>query len=308
MARRRFDPLTAFGIPLVGGALLPLPKYIWYVDPDASTSQGGDEEDHPFNDLQDAIDASVADRGDLIIVKPGYHATTTMLDFNKRGITVVAQAFGANQVMAGESFTAYAASSLDSGPVATITDPCRIIGMGFAGRDTTTESLLIDCEESGGFSGGFVELLRCRFSCWYGAMTHGIKQIGGSGNRIIDCTFDGLFGGFGTSAIGFYNDAGGLTPAFTEVIGCRFSHVGSGKHAIVHDSSSTPLGFLYAKNYLLPGFGDGTALGKFLDNNNVAATGMCAENFVAPLANQGAAFENLTNSTIGFANNHYEEA
>lgn len=258
-----------------------------------------------FTSLQAAIDECVADRGDLIIVGRGSHSVSTMVDINKRGITIAAANFGMPPGMSGETFTVNAASTLTSGPVATITDPCHIIGLGFAGRDLASSSLLIDCEESGGYSGGFIHLESCRFSCWYGAIDYGIKMIGGAGNFIDRCYFDGLFGGFDVGAIGCFNDVGGQACAHLRIEGCKFSSVGSGKAAIVHAAGSVPANVLYKSNTMDSGWG---SLGVFLDNNNVASTGMACDNWLGGLANQGAAFTNMTNSTLKYADNHYEEA
>jgi hypothetical protein len=267
---------------------------VYYVDPSVAGA------------LQAAIDASVADNGDIIVMGPGTHSVTETVAFNKQGITLVAAEWGAAEMLAGEEFTIAADASYTDGPVATITKPCRIIGIGFAGRSLSDESLLIDCEEAGGFSGGWISLEHCRFSCWYGAIAAGVRQIGGSGNHFLGCTFDGLFGGFGTAGIIFQNDTGGFAPAYTLVEGCRFEGLGASQHAIVHAVGSVPVGVVYKSNYLDAGFeGDP---GKFLDNNNVVSTGLVADNWVAPLANKAAAFENLTNSSLGFADNHYEEA
>lgn len=280
---------------------------VYWVDPvNGASGNNGKKAAEAFATLQAGIDACTADNGDIVVVLPGNHSVTSTVTFDKSGITVMASHLGIVAEEGGEKFTVNAAASLDSAPVAIITAPCRIIGLGFAGRDTTQESLLIDCEEAGGYSGGFISLENCRFSCWYGAMDAGLRMIGGAVNKVIGCSFDGIFGGFGTAAIILENDTGGFTPAYTEVKGCVFQGVGSGKHAISHDASSTPYGFFYGHNRLLPGFLGN--YGKFLDNNDVASTGLCADNWLAPLANQAAAFENLTNATIGFADNHYEEA
>lgn len=254
--------------------------------------------------LQDCIDACVADNGDVIVVQPGSHSVTATVTFDKSGITVLAAELGLPPEVQGEKFTVNAAAALDDAPAAIITDPCRIIGLGFAGRDLTQESLLIDCEEQGGFAGGFVQLEYCRFSVWYGAIAAGLRTIGGALNHIRGCSFDGLFGGFGTAAIIMENDAGGQAPAYTRVERCYFSGVGSGKHAIVHAVGSIPVGQIYAHNYMEPGF-SGNA-GAFLDNNNVASTGLVADNWTG-LADKATAFENLTNSSLVFADNHYDE-
>lgn len=280
---------------------------VYWVDPVSGASgNNGKKADEAFATLQAGIDACTADNGDIVVVLPGDHDVTATVTFDKSGITVMASLLGLPAEEQGEKFTVNAAAALDDAPVAIITAPCRIVGLGFAGRDTTQESLLIDCEEAGGYSGGFVSLENCRFSVWYGAMDAGLRMIGGAVNKVIGCSFDGLFGGFGTAAIILENDTGGLTPAYTEVKRCVFQGVGSGKHAIKHATGSTPYGFFYGHNRLLPGFLGN--YGKFLDNNSVVSTGMCADNWLAPLATQGAAFENLGAATIGFADNHYEEA
>jgi len=255
--------------------------------------------------LQEAIDNCEADNGDVIVVSPGSHANTAAVEFNKAGIIVVAAEMGLPPEVAGEQFTLNAAASYTDGPAAIFTAPCRIVGLGFAGRQTAGESLLIDCQEAGGFSGGFVQLLNCRFSAWYGAMDALIRMKGGALNHIEGCSFDGLFGGIGTGAIVAENDAA-LAPAFTRVLRNRFSGLGSGKHAIVHAAGSVPVGALFMENTMEGGFSGDT--GKFLDNNDVASHGLVAGNWLGGMANKAAAFENLTNSTLAFAGNHYEEA
>ena len=256
--------------------------------------------------LQDAIDDCIADQGDIIVVLQGNHAVTSQVEFNKRGIIVVGAGFGHPHEAHGESFLVNADSGLSSGAVAKITDPCRIINLGFAGRDTTAESLVIDSEGAGGFNGGFASLEGCRFPCTYGAMDVLIRIKGGSLNYIRRCTFDGLFVGVGTAGIQVEASTGGVTADFLRVIENEFSGMGSGKHAIVHKAADDPPNDVwYHRNALLPGFSE--AEGKFLDNNNVASSGLVTENYVATLANQGAAMENLTNSNIGFGGNIYSE-
>lgn len=256
--------------------------------------------------LQAAIDAAVADNGDIIIVNPGSHSVTTAVDINKRGITIMASELGLNPEAQGEKFTVNAAAAYTDGPAAIITDPCTIIGLGFAGRDLTKESLLIDCEEAGGFAGGFIHLLNCRFSVWYGAIAAGIRTIGGTLNRIEGCTFDGLFGGFGTAAIIMENDTGGFAPAYTRVIGNYFESVGSAKHAIQFATGAVPVGLLIAENYVLPGFTNGSEC-KLLDNNSVVSDGLVTRNHLGPFANAAAARSNNTNSLLNWSGNYYAE-
>lgn len=257
--------------------------------------------------IQDAIDECVDDLGDIIVCLPGSHSEAASIACNKQGITIIASAFGHPDKFKGESFTLRTASGAATVPGVTLTKPCTFIGMGITGRDITKESLLIDCQEAGGFSGGFNFFKNCRFSAWYGAMDALVRQIGGNVNVFDGCTFDGLFGGVGTAGIHLENDTGGFAPNFLRVVNCEFSGMGSGKPAIKCKTGSLPVDMLVANNYLLPGYaGD---QGVLIDFNSVAATGMAADNWVAPLANQAAAFLNAGSlSAFGFSDNHYEEA
>ena len=259
-----------------------------------------------FATLQEAVDQCVDWRGDKIFVAPGNHSVVAAVQFNKAGIGVFAAEMGLPDPVMGERFTVNAKSTYTNGPAGIITKPCKIVGLGFAGRDLTKESLLIDCQEAGGWSGGFISLEYVRFSVWYGAIACGLRTIGGALNHLKRCSFDGLFGGFGTGAIIMENDVGGFAPAYTRVEESYFSGVGTGKHAIVHKAGSVPVGVLYKGNMMEGGYSGN--IGKFLDNNNVVSSGMIADNWLGGMANKAAAFENLTNSNLKFAGNHYDEA
>lgn len=255
--------------------------------------------------LASALAACVDWRGDTIVLGRETHSVDETAAFSVKGLKVI----GAQMLegpFQGEIATIAASASFLDGPAATITQPTVFYGVGFAGRDTTKENCLVDCGEAGGFNGGFTSFINCRFPTWYGAMDAGLRFVGGAVNRVIECSWDGLFGGYGTGGIILENDTGAITPAYIEVLGCRFYEMGSGIHAIVHALGSTPLGVNYSHNYLLPGFGGNQGL--FLDNNSVASTGIAGGNYLAPLAAKANAFSNMSNSTIGHTDNHYEEA
>lgn len=280
---------------------------VQYVDPvNGSDTQNGDSWENALATLAAAMANTTTDNGDVIYVAPGNHDVTSSVQFDTRGVSVIASPFGHPGPVKGESFMINADASFTDGPAATVTQPTRFVGVGFASRDLTQENIFIDSGGAGGFNGGFNEFINCRFPAWYGAIDAGVRAEGGSLNHWIGCTWDGLFGGYGTGGIVFEQSDNGIAPVFSRVLGNYFSGVGSTQHAVVHAAGSVPEGFVYAHNYLEGGFTGN--LGAFLDNNNVAARGLIADNWVAPLANQAAAFENLTNSTIGFADNHYEEA
>lgn len=277
----------------------------FFVDPvNGNDGNAGDSKNDAFKTLQKAIDKTKENRSDLIIVAPGAHNVTSTVNFNKQGITVIAADMGMPAPVGGEQSMVNAAASFTNGPAATITKPCRIIGLGFASRDLTKENLLIDSGGSGGFEGGFISLRYCRFPCWYGAIDAGVRMKGGSLNHVRRCSFDGLFVGFGTGAIVMEN-SGAIAPANSRIKRNYFSGVGTGKHAIVHAVGSVPVGQLYMSNTMEGGFTGN--IGKFLDNNNVASSGMIADNYLGGMATKAAAFENMTNSNLKFSDNHYEE-
>lgn len=284
---------------LEGVSLGPVTGTTFYVDPsNGSDSRDGLSPEEAKATLQAAVDLCTADQGDLIVRMPGTETVTSPVQFNVRGITVMASLMGMPPEEVGERFSTYHASSY----AAVVTDPVRCIGLGFEG--TTTQDLLIDCEEAGGYNGGFNEFLYCRFGVW-GAPAYGVYAIGGAVNKFKHCSFDGLFGGFGTAATAWANDTGGITPAFTELLWNRFQGIGASIPAVLHVSGGTPIGVIYAHNYMGPGFVAANT-GIFLDNNNVASSGLVADNWTG-LADKATAFTNLTNSTLVFADNHYDE-
>lgn len=272
----------------------------YYVDPSSGVgddSNTGLSKTFPLATMQAAIDKCTANNGDVIVRMAGTETVSEPVDFNKRGITVIAQEYGHPSHVKGESFMTYNNQS-DGGSAAIITEPCRLIGLGFAASDVSEEALLIDCEEAGGFSGGFIELRNCRFACWNGAIDALVRTVGGALNHIIDCEFDGVFVGVGTAAISMEGDTGGITPFYPRVIGCRFMALGSGKAAIEHkDAAAAEV--VYMDNVL-------GSEGVFLDNSDLASDGIAANNWLG-LANQAAAFTNMTNSNIKLVGNHYNE-
>lgn len=289
-----------------GMAMKPYGKtyYVARAAEGGSDSNSGLSANKPLLTLQAAIDKCTNAAGDVIFVSRGNHVVTEAVNFNKFGITVVAAGMGLPYKTSGERFTIAAHADYDDGPVAIITKPCTIVGIGFAGRDATKENCLIS-STAGGWNGGFIHLLGCRFSCWYGAMAAGLRVMGGDGNRVESCTFEGLFGGFGTAGIVCQNGTEEAVwgPPNMRIINNDFSSVGDGKHAI--KTVDTVIGLIVDHNYLSPGF-SGHA-GKLLDNNNKANTGYVVGNYVGG-ANKAAAFDNLTNSNLVFAGNHYDDA
>ena len=290
-------------LPTIQGGRKRLP---FFVDPAASGSSHGLDHYQPVKTLQEAIDLCEDNVGDTIYVRSGSHGVTTPVLFNKKGIIVKALTLGYEPSVRGERCTVSAASTFTDDYVAKIYQPCWIFGLGFAGRDLTKGSLLIDCQESGGFDGGFSWLYQCRFSAWYGAIDAGIRTIGGDSNRIEECTFSGLFGGVGTAGIVMENDTGGLAPANTRVLNNFFEGLGSTKYCIKFATGAVPVGLLIAGNYSLPGFVNGSEA-KLIDNNSVVSAGHVVRNHLAAFANKAASWANTTNSVMKWAGNYYAE-
>lgn len=268
----------------------------FYLDPVAGNdSYDGLAPDRPVLTLQEAIDRCTANAGDIIVRKRGTETVSAPVQFNKRGITVVRQDYGHPATVSGESFTTYndQAAGLSA---AVITEPCRLVGLGFATADISEEALLI--QGTGGFDGGFNSIEFCRFAAWNGAVDAGARTIGGALNHFYGCEFDGLFTGFGTGGIIMENDDA-FVPFYPRVEQCRFMALGAGNHAIVH-SGAAPVEVLYAHNYM-------GSSGAFLDNGDLAASGLVADNWLGG-ADQTAMFSNLTNSTMRIVDNHYDES
>lgn len=276
----------------------------------AQTIVFGSSGNADFNDLQAAIDACTDYAGDVILVEQtenGAYGVDEEVTIDCPGITIKAMGIGGvPEAMAENTTFRGTASVYVDGPTATITQPCHIQGIGFTTRNVSSgdkESAGLHIEGTGGFSGGFVWLENCRFSTWYGAQEFGIYQTGGVMTRIERCTFDGLFGGFGTAAIGLDDNGSGTTPDFVHIIENYFSGLGSSIPAVQFIAGGVANDFLMLHNVNNNGFG---TRGVLLDNNSLAVKGLVGGNWTGQ-ANKAAAFVNLTNTALSFQDNHYDE-
>lgn len=145
--------------------------------------------------LQDAIDAAVANSGDLILVQRAGHEVTQTVTFNKTGIMVKAIDDGFNPLAKGEYHSVYAAEAFIDGPVATVIAPCLIEGLAFASRDPNAlfwggAAMLI-----GGLASALpfgVHIKNCRFPKWGWDNRIGIAVEGTTDVLIEKCTFEGV--------------------------------------------------------------------------------------------------------------------
>jgi hypothetical protein len=87
--------LTVRGVPILNS----YPGKVWWVDDSGSDGNAGDFE-RPFGTLDYAIGRCVADRGDIILVKPGYVGTISSagaVDIDVAGVAIVGLGAGSNR-------------------------------------------------------------------------------------------------------------------------------------------------------------------------------------------------------------------
>lgn len=217
--------------PAFIGGMIPPGGRTFFFNPNASGARNAErpwydvDEVSCFSTLQGAIDACVADRGDVIYVARGYHAPTATVNFNKAGISVIGGAFGMNPYARGE-WCGINPSNTD-GPAARITKMCYITGLGFYGNqtsgDTYDASVIID--GSGGSTDGYGTWLhRCRFGNWNSAaVDYGVYNLGAAKVRIEDCAFaGGNTNPFDAAILADGSTTGGGRPGEIDAIGNWF--------------------------------------------------------------------------------------
>jgi len=263
-----------------------------------------------YDDLQEAIDAARDWYGDTIIVEQtegSAYGVDEEVAIDCPGLTIKAANIGGIPEAMAENVTFRGTTGVyTDGPTATITEPVHIKGIGFTTRNVSSgdkESAALHIEGPGGYDGCFNWLENLRFSCWYGAQEYGIYFTGGGNTRIERCTFDGLFGGFGTAGIGLDDNGTGTTPDFVRIVENYFDGLGSNIPAVKLISGATVKGLLMLRNVNNNGYG---TRGVLLDNNSIVSAGLVAQNYTG-LADKASAFLNLTNSNISFQGNFYNE-
>ena len=265
----------------------------YYVDPtDGNDSHTGLSWTAAFKTLQAAIDACTNYAGDVITCAKGTETVTATVAFNKDGIIVRPAVYGMDSYNMGEHFTVWADAAFTDGPVATITKPCTIAGLGFSSRWAAGSAVYVN-GEGGGFAGGFAHLLGCRFPGW-GGETYGVDFDAGAYNLVEACHFDAAF----TAAV-YFGPSASNNPAENEVRGCRFTGV---TYAIEHAAAGTPGTFLYKGNVVVGG--------KFLNVNAAACNGLVADNWFGTATNATTYSDTvvaLKALGVTFSGNHYSE-
>jgi len=281
----------------------------FYVDPtNGSDGNSGKTPQKAKATLAAALALCVAYRGDVIHRMKGTETVTSAVSIDCHGVTIIAdQIF--NPMGNGEAFTTY--GSHTDGPAAILKAPAILVGIGFVGSQAAGPSLLIDCEEAGGYEGGFNWIFQCRFSQWGIAKAYAIKAIGGAVNLIEACTFDGLFAGFTTAAISLHNDTGGLAPYDTWLKDNIFTAIGSGKYCIEFATGSVPNGVLISGNKNTRNVLEAASQqAKFLNTNAVTGSGHIFDNypgFATDTASYDRTVAQMQTQGFLFSNNHYSE-
>lgn len=261
-----------------------------------------------FLTMQEAIDACVDWRGDLIVRKAGTEVVDTPVLFNKKGITVVAEGMGLPHHTQGERFMTYCTA--EDEPAAIISQACKLVGLGFSGEFTGAGGHVMSIDGTGGWSsGGFIELDGCRFTHWGGnsgwTTQHAhFLQFNGPGNAswIHNCSFDGILNAdpLTVGAILLKDHATG-SDAWTLLL--EDLYFNNCTYAVVHESGVAPRGCLYKGFKLL-----GT---KILDNNGCTCDDVVVAGMWSPFATDAASYDatvaTLKGLGIAFSGNNYAE-
>ncbi len=167
--------------------------YYWDVT-SGSDNNAGDASDHAKSTLAATQALLTASNGDVVICMRGTETVTETQTFNVSGVTYLPEVMGLNPSAIGEFNALLADSTFTDGPVATITAPCWIDGLGFVSRDTGSTffsgaACLIGGEASAAPFG--VVMTGCRFPNWALDNRYGLAIEGGSDLLIDSCTFEG---------------------------------------------------------------------------------------------------------------------
>ena len=149
-----------------------------------------------YQEVLDALTASVAGNGDVILLPRGstYDITATIV-INKSGVRLIATEDGLSPLVRGE-FTGFLSNaSFTDGPAVTVNGPCELDGIAFVSRDTGANffagaALLLGGAGDANPFGVWVH--NCRFPKWNVDNRIGISVEGSSDCLIEKCTFEGV--------------------------------------------------------------------------------------------------------------------
>lgn len=246
--------------------------------------------------LQDAIDDCVAANGDVILNLPGGQSVDETVAFNKSGITVMAVSRGLSPYVSGEFFAIYAGANFVDGPAATITEPCTIIGMGFASRDTgalfwSGAACLIGGDADATPFG--VHMKGCRFPKWGLDNRIGLAIEGSSDCLIEECSFEGVGSAF---------DSGIYVQGATQNLVIRRNHFRDCTYAVLFGA------FAGGGPHIM--IGSNVCEDSKLLSAASAATGIVYDNWLETATDGGSyndTVDNLNALGLQFADQHYAE-
>jgi hypothetical protein len=102
MALTKFpNGLSSFGVPVMGGSLIPptTGKYVFVDSNTGSNGNSGLDKDHAVATLAYAITLTTASKGDVIILMPGHAETVSTTITPKAGNTIVGLGVGRNRAV-----------------------------------------------------------------------------------------------------------------------------------------------------------------------------------------------------------------
>lgn len=248
--------------------------------------------------IQNAIDECVAGNGDIILTMPGGISVTSTVLFNKSGIRVMALSMGTRNPIVNGEYHAIWSTTLTADPVAKISQPCYIEGIGFAGADAgavffSGAACLIGGDADASPFGVYMK--NCRFPKWGLDNRIGLAIEGSSDVTIDECGFEGVGSAL---AVGIYVQ--GATQNLT-IRGCHFRQCTAAVQFGAFAGPDTGPHLIMDRNIVEDGLildSQGNTANAFLtDNYSELVTGSSYDASVATLQGQG----------IQFAGNHYKE-
>ena len=251
-----------------------------------------------YQEVLDALTASVASNGDVILLPRGstYDITATIV-INKSGVRLIATEDGLSPLARGE-FTGFLANaSFTDGPVVTVNGPCSLEGIGFVSRDTgglffAGAALLLGGAADANPFGVWVK--NCRFPKWALDNRIGISVEGSSNCLIEYCDFEGGGADF---------DAGIYVQGATQNLVIRRNHFRQCTDAVrLGAFAGGGPEFVIDHNYVYDG--------KMVNTQGNSGTGLICDNMIGALAAGAAYDKNVTDmKTAGYelVNNHYTE-
>jgi hypothetical protein len=271
---------------------------VFYVDPGSGAdTNSGDSKDYALASLDAAVNLCEAGRGDVIIRMRGTETVTSAINFDVSGVTVIAEQSGIGPAGEGEFFATLADASYTDGPVAIITAPTTLIGLGFVSRDTgatffSGAALLIGGDGDANPFGAYVK--DCRFPKWAVDNRIGIAIEGSSDVTIEGCTFEGVGTDF---------DSGIYVQGATQNLVVRWNHFRDCTYAITHGAfAGGGPHAMYYENVCEDS--------KLLDAGGNAATGLIAGNYLETATDTASYDDTVTNENalgLHFSGNHYAE-